>query len=50
MVRNQRLQHDSITRFIRLHIEQGTINAKNSSNAVKETYSANCMKKHQGNF
>ena len=38
---SQRLQLDSITRFIRLHVEQGTNIPKNSSNTLKETYSTN---------
>ena len=38
---SQRLQPDSITRFIRLHVKQGTNIPKNSSNTLKETYSAN---------
>ena len=41
---SQRLQPDSITRFIRLHVKQGTNIPKNSSNTLKETYSTNWMK------
>jgi hypothetical protein len=37
MLPDSRLESDSITRFSRQHVEQGTEIAKNSSNALKET-------------